>query len=410
MTSARAFAVLAAAGLVACSGASPSTTAPAALDSMGPSGAPSALEVLRGGGPNGAAEGGFARALAVRPFAFPRDHGPHPDFRHEWWYLTGHLSGTGGARFGFELTFFRVALAPPSPEVSSRRIEGAEGPRSEWRTNQIYVAHFAITDVAAGRFHSTARYARDALGLAGAQADPLRVWLGDWALGAAGPDGAWTLRAGDSSYALRLRLRALGAPVLNGDHGLSVKSDVPGSASYYYSIPRLAVEGTLSHAGRALPVSGLAWLDREWGSGSLGPHQQGWDWFALQFADGSALMFYSLRDEHGDRDPHSAGTWVAPGGMTRTLASRDVHIDVERHWTSPHGERYPARFRVRVDSVGVDVELVPVLADQELDTAPRYWEGDVNVTSPASGQRIGAGYVELVGYGSPASRGRTGLP
>ena len=374
---------------------------------------PSALEVLRGSSSGGAANEGFARALTVRAFEFPRDHGPHPQFRHEWWYWTGHLEAANGARFGFELTFFRIALAPPAAGGSPASLASpaASGPtenaasESHWRARQIYVAHFAITDIGRKQFHSAARYARDALGLAGAQAMPPRVWLEGWSLADtprdAGGDGDWMLKASDSDYGLRLDLHALGPPVLNGERGLSVKSDAPRSASYYYSIPRLSARGALTVAGRALPVSGIAWLDREWGSGSLGPHEQGWDWFALQLADGSALMFYSLRDAGGAPDPHSAGTWIAADGSTRALASEDVRIDIQDHWRSPHGDLYPSRWRVRSARLALDVSAAPVLADQELETTPRYWEGDVAVSGTKDGRPIsGAGYVELVGYSS----------
>ncbi|HUN74234.1 MAG TPA: lipocalin-like domain-containing protein [Steroidobacteraceae bacterium] len=354
--------------------------------------APSALDVLRGGSSSGSSAEGFARALNVRRFEFPQDHGPHPQYRHEWWYFTGHLASPSGARFGFELTFFRVALAPPPGPADGRRL-------SHWRTSQIYVAHLAITDVQRQQFHSFERYARDALGLAGAQEAPPRVWLGDWSLTEGGPERTWSLQARDASYGLRLALRPLGRPVLNGDSGLSIKSDTPGSASYYYSIPRLQARGELTLAGRTVPVSGLAWLDREWGSGSLGPRQQGWDWFALQFADGSALMFYALRDQRGAHDPHSAGTWIASDGSTRALGDREVQIDIEDHWRSAHGDRYPSRWRVRVPSLALDVTAAPLVADQELETTPRYWEGDVEISGTRQGRAIsGQGYIELVGY------------
>ncbi|MGH8260089.1 MAG: lipocalin family protein, partial [Steroidobacteraceae bacterium] len=223
----------------------------------------------------------------------------------------------------------------------------------------------------------------------------------------------WTLRASDPAYGISLELHPLSAPVLNGDRGLSIKSGEPGAASYYYSIPHIAVRGQLVRSGsgvrtssgrtpgaaRVLDVSGTAWLDREWGSGSLGAHQQGWDWYGLQLADGSALMFYALRDDDGERDPHSAGTWIEPDGSSRPLASGDVRIDVLNHWTSPRGARYPSRWRIRVKSLSLDVTVTPVLADQELDAAPRYWEGDVDVAGTRRGKRLsGQGYVELVGY------------
>jgi predicted secreted hydrolase len=349
--------------------------------------------VLRGTLGGAASDVGFARALAIRPFVFPQDHGPHPQYRDEWWYVTGHLSAPKGVRFGFELTFFRIGLEP-------RAATSEQASQSHWRTKQIYVAHFAITDIERGQFHSTQRFARDALGLAGAQAAPFRVWLGGWSLGDAGAAGVWTLRAADAAYGLTLELRALDPPVLNGDRGLSIKSDAPGSANYYYSIPRLEARGQLVRAGQALPVNGTVWLDREWGSSSLGPHEQGWDWFGIQFTDGSALMFYNLRDEGGTRDRHSAGTWIAPDGSGRPLAGDEVSIEIEGHWKSPRGGVYPSRWRVRVSSLALDVQATPVLADQELDTAPRYWEGDVDVSGTKDGRAIaGQGYVELVGYG-----------
>ncbi len=353
----------------------------------------SPLDVLRGGVLGGnASDDGFARAAAIRPFGFPHDHGPHPQYRDEWWYVTGHLRTPKGVRFGFELTFFRIGLEPPAAASE-------EPSQSHWRTNQIYAAHFAITDIERGQFHSTQRFGRDALGLAGAQSAPFRVWLGGWSLGDTGAGGVWTLRAADGAYGLTLELRALDPPVLNGDRGLSIKSDAAGSASYYYSIPRLEARGQLVRAGEKLPVSGAAWLDREWGSSSLGAHEQGWDWFGFQFADGSALMFYSLRDAGGARDPHSAGTWIAPDGRSRPLSSGEVGIDVEDHWKSPRGGTYPSRWRLRVSSLALDVEATPALAQQELDTAPRYWEGDVDVSGTKNGRVIsGQGYVELVGY------------
>jgi predicted secreted hydrolase len=343
---------------------------------------------------------GFALATEPKPFVFPRDHGPHPDFRHEWWYVTGHLDAQSGQRFGFELTFFRFALMPPQPE----RGNGADA-RSAWRSRQIYMAHFAVTDLDRGTFQASERYARDALGLAGAQAEPFRVWLDDWSLGTpateTGPEGSsyWQLRAADKGYAFDLQLRAVTPPVLNGDAGLSRKADAPGAASYYYSIPRLAATGRIVRDGKPLDVNGLAWLDREWGSGALGSDQQGWDWFALQFDDGGTLMFYALRKRNGSRDTHSAGTWFAPDGTTHALASDEVKIDATDYWNSPRGGRYPARWHLRVPSLKLDVEIRPRLADQELDTSPRYWEGAATIAGSRGDAKVaGRAYVELVGY------------
>ena len=352
------------------------------------------LNVSRGS----AATDGFALALAPRTFEFPRDHGPHPEFSHEWWYVTGNLDSASGARFGFELTIFRVALAPLE-DVGTVGAAGAGGTAgvSAWRTRQVYVAHFAITDVARGEFAFAEKYSRDALGLAGAQAEPFKVWVDDWMLGGTGDQ--WMLHAQGQGYELTLDAQPLGQPVLNGDHGLSRKSAEPGAANYYYSIPRIAVHGQVVRAGVPSEVQGLAWFDREWGSGSLGATEQGWDWFALQFADGSALMFYALRNHDGTRDLHSAGTWIDSAGRVRSLSTDQVTIDVGDHWVSPRGGRYPSRWRVRVPAVGLDVDVRPALANQELGTKPRYWEGAVDLRGIREGHNTtGRGYVELVGY------------
>jgi predicted secreted hydrolase len=356
---------------------------------------PTAPEALSGGVP----AAGFAQALTVRPFVFPRDHGPHPEFRQEWWYVTGNLDTPGGERFGFELTFFRVALEPPPPAAAAAEAGSA------WRTREIYLAHFAVTDVARERFRFAHKLSRAALGLAGSQPEPLHVWIDDWSLGVnagvAGPAGEtrWRLHAVQPDYEIDLTLEPQSAPVLNGDAGLSRKADEPSDATYYYSIPRMAVRGQLLRDGRALEVHGLAWLDREWGSGGLGANEAGWDWFGLQLGDGSSLMFYALRNLDGSRNPHSAGTWIAADGAGRALASTDVEIAVTGAWRNSAGERYPARWHIRVPAMALELDVRPVLADQELKTSPRYWEGAVDVAGQRAGKSLGGrGYVELVGY------------
>ncbi|MGH8306219.1 MAG: lipocalin family protein, partial [Steroidobacteraceae bacterium] len=224
--------------------------------------------------------------------------------------------------------------------------------------------------------------------------------IDDWSLAAADTGApAWRLRASQPGYELELELRALAAPVLNGAAGLARKAQEQTAASYYYSIPRLAVRGRLVRDGTPLNVAGLAWFDREWGSGALGANEVGWDWFALQLDDGSALMFYALRDRGGGRDPHSAGTWIASAGDSRALSDEQVQIAVTGHWTDPEGVRYPSGWRIRVPVLALDVTVRPVLADQELKTRPRYWEGAVDVGGAAASRELhGRGYVELVGY------------
>ncbi len=194
---------------------------------------------------------GFAKALTVRDFSFPEDHGPHPDFRNEWWYVTGNLDGLDGRRFGFEITIFRFSLTPASPE-----------PDSDWRTNQVYIAHLAVTDADEDRFYVAERYSRGAIGLAGARAEPFRVWIDDWEIASETGGPPWRVRAAEDELALDLELTPLRQPVLNGDRGLSKKSSSVDSASYYYSITRLRTEGALTIAGDEYRVSGLSWLDR----------------------------------------------------------------------------------------------------------------------------------------------------
>ena len=331
---------------------------------------------------------GFARALAPRPMSFPEDHGPHPDFRMEWWYYTGNLKTSAGRHVGFQLTFFRVALSP------------AEEPRSSaWATRQLYVAHFAVTDTAGGRFHAASRTSRAALGLAGAQAVSFRVWVEGWS--AEGDGKATRLRAQEGDIAIDLTVSPAKPVVLQGDRGLSPKGPEPGNASFYYSLTRMPTQGTIRLGTETLEVSGEAWMDREWSTSALGAAVEGWDWFAAQLDDGRELMVYLLRRRDGTLDPFSAGTLVAADGSARPLQAGDVRIEMLGHWTSQRsGVRYPARWRLSVPSAELRLEIEPRLADQELMVGTRYWEGAVAVTgSAAAGTALaGHGYVELVGY------------
>lgn len=337
---------------------------------------------------------GYARAEAVRPFAFPADHGPHPDYRSEWWYLTGNLFTPEGRRFGFQFTVFRFALAPQP-----------RGGQSAWATRQAYMAHFTLTDLASGRFHAFERFSRGGAGLAGAQADPFRVWLEDWALAGRGDPWPWQLRAAAEQVGLALRLAPAQPPVLQGQEGLSRKGPERGNASYYYSYPRLQATGEVRLVGERLPVKGSVWLDREWSTSALSPELAGWDWFALQFEDGGELMIYQLRGEQGGSSPFSAGTYVPPQGPPRRLTAREFELEALESWTSPNtGVSYPARWRLRIPDLAADLEVRAALADQELDLAVRYWEGAVDVSGKLQGRQAeGVGYMELTGYGGGAA-------
>jgi len=351
---------------------------------------------------------GYAQALDEREFAFPADHGPHPDFRNEWWYVTGNLAGENGTRFGFELTIFRFSLTPP----------GTESPAevSAWRSNQVYIGHFALTDAGARQFHVAQRYSRGSLGLAGAQAEPFRVWLDDWSIAEARRGGRpedenefglpWQLQARGGEIAVNLTLVPQKPPVLNGVKGLSQKAAMAGNASYYYSITRLQTEGTLRIGAREYVVSGLSWLDREWGSSALPRDQEGWDWYALQLSDGSDLMFYDLRRKDGSRDIHSAGTFTLAAGDTVHLSSDDLLVEVLDTWQSPRGARYPIAWQIELPEYNLSLTIDPLLDAQELITTVNYWEGAVEVSGRRGATPItGRGYVEMTGYdGTDAPR------
>jgi len=340
--------------------------------------------------------GGFARATAPREFRFPADHGPHPEFRHEWWYFTGNLRAPGGRRFGYQLTFFRFALLPDPPDR-----------RSRWATNQAYMAHFAVTDAQGNRFHHFERTGRGALGLAGATARPFRVWLDDWSAEGGGSSTLPVrLRADEGGASVDLVLDTARPIVPQGDRGLSRKGAAPGNASHYYSMTRLATRGTVRVDGVTFPVEGNSWLDREWGTSSLEKGQVGWDWFALQLSDGRDLMFYRLRRGDGGSDPFSAGTLVLPDGSYLPLSLDDVRIETLESWRSPEGgARYPSRWRLRLPSEKLELDVIPRIAGQELRTTVRYWEGAVRVHGTSRGEPVeGEGYVELTGYGETGGR------
>ncbi len=339
------------------------------------------LDILRDAG-----EDGFKRAIDVRSFDFPADHGPHPGYRHEWWYATGNLDGPDGRRFGYELTFFRLALTPEGEETALS---------SKWQTPVVFAAHFAVTDAVNDDFVFFHRYARGDQRLAGATVD--KIWLENWSLEPS--EDTWTLVAEEGDIKLELDLKQIKPAVLNGEAGLSRKSATPGNATYYYTLPRLESSGILTTKGEQVPVNGLTWLDREWGTSALADDQQGWDWFSLHLDDGNDLMFYNLRGADGSRHPFSAGTWVDADGHNQSLEPEDVVIEVIDYWQSPLGGRYPSGWQLSFPDKNMSITIKPIMKKQELVTFPRYWEGAVDVTGTKDGKPIfGRGYVELTGY------------
>jgi len=322
---------------------------------------------LRSGAP------GFESPLPGTPLLFPKDHGAHTRFRNEWWYLTANLRGEDGASYGVQWTLFRHALEPDSGEG--------------WDDRNIWMAHAAATTATEHLFAQ--KLARGGVGQAGVIASPFKSFIDDWSFEAL--DDAFTrarISAREPRFSYALNLTG-GAPfVLQGEGGYSRKSE-SGQASYYYSQPFFTVDGTLSMHGRAVKVTGRAWMDREWSSQPLAPDQKGWDWLSLHLANGAKLMLYRMRGER----PYLLGNWIAPDGSTHLLAADDISL--EPLSLTPIGERMvPTRWRVKVKSRGLDIETTPLNPRSWMGTNFPYWEGPISLT----GSQEGEGYLELTGY------------
>lgn len=357
------------------------------------------LGLLGGAGPAQADAADYPAITGPCDLVFPQDHGPHPAYRTEWWYYTGNLESDAGRRFGYQLTFFRSRLRPDadeSPETASA-----------WRTPHLFLAHAAVSDPATGRFWYADRLSRAALGMAGAsrEGDAVRVVLRDWS--AHLQPQAHRLAAAADDFRLDLTLVPLKSPVLHGDRGYSRKGSAPEQASCYYSFTRLETTGRLEAGGETWQVSGTSWMDHEFSSAPLASGLVGWDWFSLQFSDGSELMLYLLRQADGSFSPSSGGTFVAPDGSSRPLFAPDVVVTPLATWKSPaSGAVYPARWRVQVKPLDLDLMVAPSMPAQELQTPEStrvtYWEGSVEATGRVGQKPLaGRGFVELTGYAQP---------
>lgn len=347
---------------------------------------------------------GFARATEPGAIEFPRDLGPHNDYQTEWWYYTGNLEAGDGRPFGFQLTFFRRSLTPPGDYKPCAELDCLEP--SEWRTNQVYLAHFTISDLAEGDFHEAERFSRGSAGLAGAQSKPYRIWLENWSAEEVGP-GSVRLYALSDGVELDLTLRETVPPILHGEQGLSQKGPEPGNASYYYSIVQQEVKGKITLHPDVYYVTGLAWKDHEYGTSALGEDAIGWDWFSIQLDEGQALMFFQIRRADGEIDPLSSGTLLRADGSIVSLASTEWTLEVLDRWTSPSsGVVYPSGWRITMPALDLELNGRPMAADQELNVSTTYWEGAVAFEGTLAGRAItGKGYVELTGY-DEATAGR----
>jgi predicted secreted hydrolase len=332
---------------------------------------------------------GYEKATGPRKWAFPKDFGAHEDYQTEWWYYTGNLETEEGRPFGFQLTFFRQAVKPGTIETAS-----------QWRNNQIYSAHFTVSDIQAKQFYEFERFSRSGNGLAGVNSEPYAVWLEDWSVDTMS-ENIVKLNAKDSDIAINLDVENLMNPVLQGDRGFSVKGIDSGNASQYYSLVQQRTSGTIKIKDHEYRVKGLTWKDHEFSTSALSQGTVGWDWFSVQLNDGSALMLYLLRREDGSLEPTSAGKYVAKDGTTTTLNAGDWSVVVSDRWRSPKsGATYPARWELVIPKLGLELTAGALMPDQELSTAAAvYWEGAVQYVGTRQSKPVrGNGYVELTGY------------
>lgn len=344
---------------------------------------------------------GFRSVTGPCRFAFPRDHGPHPGYRTEWWYYTGHLTGESGGRFGFQLTFFRRRLQPPDAQRDWPE------PASAWRTHQIYLAHAALTDIGGRRHVMAEKISREGLGLAGAVQDGERhrIFLHDWEAAIA-PQGH-ILRMAAPAFAFELTLTPTKGPIAHGDQGYSRKGDRPEQASCYYSFPRLAVRGQVRLDQRREVVRGTAWMDHEFSTAPLAEGVVGWDWFSIQLGNGVDLMLFRLRQADGALHPASSGTLIGADGATRHLPRDAIRTRATRRWTSSRsGATYPVAWEIVLPGEELTLAVEATVNAQEMitsgSTGVTYWEGSLAVKGRAGGRPVtGQGYMELTGYADP---------
>ncbi len=312
---------------------------------------------------------GFSVPEPNPQFSFPADHGAHPDYRIEWWYLTANLTAEDGTPYGLQWTLFRSALAP----------EEGDG----WTAPQLWMGHAAVTTPDA-HFVSE-RLARGGIGQAGVTSDPFEAWIDDWTL-----EGDWDrmrMTASAPDFAYDMALTAQGPLIFHGDAGYSVKSGA-GQASYYYSQPFFAIEGVLQLSDGDIPVTGNAWLDREWSSQPLADNQTGWDWFSLSFEDGDKMMGFRLQQTDGKN--FTSATWITPEGETTPYTDGALKATP----LAVNNADVPVRWRVELPDRGLDVTVGAINEDAWMTTSVPYWEGPVTVT----GSHAGIGYLEMTGY------------
>ena len=342
----------------------------------------------------------WSRALAPWSWQFPRDHGAHPEFKTEWWYLTGNLQDSSGNPYGYQVTFFRHGLQPVVTQAGSA-----------WAVRDIYFAHLAVTDGKKDRFYFAEKLSRGALGEVQIATHDCSIRIHDWSLRRTNNSTfAMKTWAPEEKFGLELTVRPLKSIAFHGNGGLSQKSATPGNASHYYSYTRMETKGDLLIGDRRIPVTGLTWFDREFSTSALGQNQEGWDWFCLQFDSGEELMLYRMRNPGDRTDPSSSGTWIPKSGPTSPLKNEDFQIEALGRWKAPGGKTYPSGWKISVPRLELEGVVKPLVLDQELRLRRignlRYWEGACTFQGTRNGKPLsGCGYTELTGYAAPIGQG-----
>lgn len=337
---------------------------------------------------------GFARADRAIALSFPQDHGPHPAFRSEWWYLTAVLATARGREFGVQFTVFRRGLQPMGDAAP------ATAGAAAWRSGQVYMAHFALSDLQERRHFEDERLARGHPALAGAVAAPFETYVEGWRLASVAPAAPapvparafWplALRGESREFAVDLTLTGGKPIVAQGDGGLSRKG--PNNASYYYSIPRVRALGSVVVDGERHQVAGNAWMDREWSTSVLAPEYAGWDWFALHLDDGRDLMVYRMRRSDGRASGYDSGVLVDADGTARALSAADFSLTPQAFW-----RQWPVAWRLALRGEDAPWTVEAAFEDQVMTTSITYWEGVAHARA-STGERVGSGYMELTGY------------
>jgi predicted secreted hydrolase len=332
---------------------------------------------------------GWREATAGYQYAFPRDHASHNDYKIEWWYYTGNLETSTGRRFGYQLTFFRTGI---TPQV---------GNPSRWAVRDLYMVHFCISDIEQKAFHSFEKLNRAGIGWAGAESDFYRVWNESWQAQLEGKEHL--LKADNGDYQLDLRLSTDKSEVIHGENGISQKGALAGNASHYVSLTRLRSTGNITVGGETFAVTGLSWMDHEFGTSFLEENQTGWDWFSIQLDDNRELMMFQIRHADGSIDSRSSGTLIEADGRAIHIPFGEFNLKPTGvNWRSEaSGATYPIEWLIELPRFDLRLKVKATFDNQELrtteSTAVTYWEGSVDVEG-ANGERKGRGYLEMTGY------------